>query len=210
DGLNTALIRFNRRVEGFDLVNGNGTDVNRDQYNARIDHNFNSKHKLSVIGTHEKTWAGASQAVQRSWPESFDGIAIKRPDVYIVTFTSTLSNTLANELRAGRRRSIDQQSPPANRGDAAGVEALKFVPFANGTPFSPVPQLWTGFITYGRFGRWRSHVSPLYSIADDLSWIRGKHAYKGGFEFRSTSSRGFNDPGFTPFATLGSNTNFPI
>ena len=72
DGLNTALIRFSRRVEGFDLVNGNGTDVDRDQYNARIDHNFNSKHKLSVIGTHEKTWGGASQAVQRSWPDSFD------------------------------------------------------------------------------------------------------------------------------------------
>ena len=38
DGLNTAGIRFTRRVEGLDLANGNGTDVNRDQYNVRIDH----------------------------------------------------------------------------------------------------------------------------------------------------------------------------
>ena len=56
DGLNTAVIRFTRRVEGLDLANGNGTDVNRDQYNLRIDHNFNANHKLSLIGTKEKTW----------------------------------------------------------------------------------------------------------------------------------------------------------
>jgi len=203
DGLNTANVRFTRRVEGLDLTLGNGPDVNRDQYNARIDHVLNSKHKLSVIGTKEKTWGGASQAIQRSWPDGFDGQAVKRPDVYIISFTSTLSSTLLNEVRAGRRRSIDLQYPPANRPNAAGQEALKFVPFANGVPFHPVPFLWTGFITYGRFGRWRGHMSPMHSIGDDLSWTHGKHAFKGGFEFRNTLSSGFGDPGFTPYATFG-------
>src|SRR5207237_8603914 len=93
-------IRFIRRVEGLDLTLGNGPDVNRDQYNARIDHVFNSRHKLSVIGTREKTWGGASQAIQRSWPDGFDGQAVKRPDVYIVTFTSTLSRS--EERRVGK------------------------------------------------------------------------------------------------------------
>ena len=205
--MNQATIRFTRRVQGFDFTNGNGTDVDRDQYTARIDHNFNSSHKLSIIGTKEKTWGGAGQAIQRTWPNGFDGIAVKRPDVYIITFTSTLSNTLLNELRAGRRRSIDQQFPPANRSDAAGQEALKFVPFSNGVPFHAVPQLWTPFIQYGRFGNWRSHVSPMYVLGDDLSWTRGKHAFKGGFEFRNTMSKGFGDPGFTPFATFGPGNN---
>jgi hypothetical protein len=207
DGLNTALIRFTRRVEGFDFTLGNGPDLNRDQYNARIDHNFNSNHKLSVIGTKEKTWGAATQAVQRSWPDSFDGQAVKRPDVYIVTFTSTLSSTLLNELRAGRRRSIDLQFPPANRTDAVGQEAIKFVPFANGVPFDANPALWTTFVRYGRFGRWRGHVSPMYSLGDDLSWTQGTHAFKGGFEFRQTKSSGFGDPGFTPYATFGPGNN---
>ncbi len=207
DGLNTALMRFTRRVDGFDFTNGNGPDVDRDQYNLRIDHNFNSNNKLSVIGTKEKTWGAATQAVLRSWPDGFDGVAVKRPDVYIITFTSTLSPTLLNEVRAGRRRSIDQQFPPANRSDEIGAEALKFVPFSNGVPFHPVPQSWTGFITYGRFGRWRSHVSPMYSIGDDLSWTHGKHAFKGGLEFRNTMSKGFGDPGFTPYATFGAGNN---
>jgi Carboxypeptidase regulatory-like domain/TonB dependent receptor-like, beta-barrel len=203
DGLNTANIRFVRRVEGLDFTLGNGPDVDRDQYNARIDHVFNSKHKLSFIGTKEKTWGNASQAVQRSWPDGTDGLAVKRPDVYIMTFTSTLSSTLLNELRLGRRRSIDLQYSPANRPDAIGEDVLQFVPVANGVRFDTEPQLWRPFERYGRFGRWRGHVSPMYSIGDDLSWTHGKHAFKGGFEFRNTLSSGFGDPGFTPYATFG-------
>jgi hypothetical protein len=207
DGLNQATIRFTRRVDGLDATLGNGPDVNRDQYNIRIDHNFNSKNKLSFIGTREKTWGNATQAVLRSWPDGFDGIAVKRPDVYIITFTSTLSSSLLNELRVGRRRSIDQQFPPANRPGPLGEEALKFVPYANGVPFHPVTSLWTGFIQYGRFGAWRNHESPMHSIGDDVSWTQGKHAFKGGVEFRNTMSKGFGDPGFTPFATFGPGSN---
>jgi Carboxypeptidase regulatory-like domain len=202
DGLNTAIIRFTRRVEGFDLTNGNGTDVDRAQYNARIDHNFNSRNKLSIIGTKEHTWGGAAQAVQRAWPTAFDGQAIKRPDVYIITFTSTLSNTLLNELRLGRRRSIDLQNPPANRSDAIGAQALKSVSYADGVPYQVTPTNWS-FLVYGGFGRYRGHVSPLYSIGDDISWSHGKHAFKGGYELRSTKSSGFGDPAFTPVVTLG-------
>ena len=207
DGLNVAGIRFVRRVDGLDFTLGNGPDVNRDQYNARIDHQFNSSHKLSVIGTKEKTWGGAAQAVQRSWPTGFDGIAVKRPDVYIITFTSTLSSTLLNEFRAGRRRSVDLQYPPANRSDEIGKEAIKFIPSANGALFHPLMSTFVPFVQYGRTGAWRGHVSPMYSIGDDLSWTHGKHAFKGGFEFRNTKSSGFGDPGFTPFATFGAGNN---
>jgi len=207
DGLNTAIIRFTRRVEGLDLANGNGTDVNRDQYTARIDHQFNSRHKLSVVGTREKTWSGSGQAGQRAWPSGFDGLAVKRPDVYIISFTSILSPTLLNEFRAGRRRSIDLQYAAGNRPDDVGTEALKFVPTANGAPFRVTPTNWTSFVSYGGFGVWRGHVSPQYSIGDDLSWTHGKHAYKGGFEFRNTLSSGFGDPNFTPLTTLGAGSN---
>src|SRR5262249_42638895 len=75
DGLNTAGIQFVRRVEGLDATLGNGPDVDRNQGNFRIDHNFNSNHKLSLIGTKEKTWGNATQAVLRSWPQGFDGVA---------------------------------------------------------------------------------------------------------------------------------------
>jgi Carboxypeptidase regulatory-like domain len=207
DGLNTAVIRFTRRVEGLDLANGNGTDVNRDQYTLRVDHQFNSTHKLSVVGTREKTWSGSGQAGQRAWPSGFDGLAVKRPDVYTISFTSILSPTLLNEFRAGRRRSIDLQYAAGNRPDEVGLEALPFVPTSNGAPFRVTPTNWTSFVGYGGFGVWRGHVSPQYSIGDDLSWSHGKHAYKGGFEFRNTLSSGFGDPNFTPLTTLGAGSN---
>ncbi|HEY2383882.1 MAG TPA: carboxypeptidase-like regulatory domain-containing protein [Terriglobia bacterium] len=209
DGLNTAQINFTRRVQGFDLTNGNGSDVDRDQYNARIDQNFNSKNKLSIIATREHTWGGSAQSGQRSWPTGYDGLAVKRPDVYIITFTSTLSSSLLNELRLGRRRSIDLQYGPANRPDAVGAQVLPFVPTANGVPFRALPGEWTSVATYGGFGVWRGHVSPLYTIGDDLSWTHGKHAFKGGYELRHTKSSGFGDPAFTPNVTFGQGS-FPV
>src|SRR5262245_3799103 len=54
DGLNTAGYRWLRRNEGVDVANGDGQDTNRNQYNVRIDHNFNSSHKASFSGTWER------------------------------------------------------------------------------------------------------------------------------------------------------------
>jgi hypothetical protein len=75
DGLNTAGIRFVRRLSGLDLNIGNGFDVNRDQLNLRVDHNFSSNHKLSVVPPMSmigrRLWRRASQTgqgVQRRQP----------------------------------------------------------------------------------------------------------------------------------------------
>ena len=199
DGLNTALIRFTRRLNGVDLPNGNGTDVNRDQYNARIDHNFNDKHKLSVIGTNEKTWSHATQAGLRQWPDAFDGWTVKRPIVYTLSFTSALTPNLLNELRAGKKASLNWQWGSADRNDATGVEARKYIPVINGIPLQVNPSLWTPFVTIGGPARWREGINPMHSIGDDLSWTHGKHAFKGGFECRLGYSNGFNDdPHYTP------------
>ncbi len=53
DGLNTAGIRFTRRVDGYDLAGSNGNDTNRDQFNTRIDHNFNAP--IGPVGTTART-----------------------------------------------------------------------------------------------------------------------------------------------------------
>ena len=54
DGLNTAGIRFVRRMHGYDraaYLGGGSPDVNRNQFNVRIDHNFNAAHKLSFTAS---------------------------------------------------------------------------------------------------------------------------------------------------------------
>src|SRR5437016_6629848 len=214
DGLNTGLIRFTRRQEGLDLTNGNGDEVDRDQYNVRIDHNFNSNHKLSLIGTKEKTWGTAAQAGLRAWPDAFDGLAVKRPYVYSIQLTSTLSNNLLNQLRLSKRASNNWQWGSANRGDAVGAEALKLHPVANGIPFQvqfattaggtvALPQRVLPFRNLGGFGRWREGINPMRSIGDDLSWSVRRHAFKTGIEWRRQESNGFNDPNYTPLVQLG-------
>jgi len=204
DGLNTALIRFTRRQEGLDLTNGNGDEVNRDQYNARLDHNFNSKHKLSLIGTNEKTWGTATQAGLRAWPTGYDGLAVKRPYVYTIQFNSTLTSSLFNQVRLAKRASNNWQWGSADRGDEIGPEARALHATANGVPYqiafaSGIPNI----SNIGGFGRWREGINPMRSIGDDLSWTQGKHAFKMGIEWRRQESNGFNDPNYTPIATLG-------
>jgi len=211
DGLNTALIRFTRRQEGLDLTNGNGDEVNRDQYNARLDHNFNDKHKLSLIGTNEKTWGTATQAGLRAWPLGYDGLAVKRPYVYTIQFNSTLTSTLFNQVRLAKRASNNWQWGSADRGDDVGPEARALHAKANGIPYqigfaSGIPNI----SNIGGFGRWREGINPMRSIGDDLSWTHGKHAFKMGFEWRRQESNGFNDPNYTPVATLGVASNASV
>jgi hypothetical protein len=210
DGLNTAIISFVRRQDGLDQTNGNSDEINRDQYNARIDHNFNSKQKLSLIGTHEKTWGTATQAGLRPFPNAYDGLAIKRPVVYSIQLTSTLSSTMLNQLRLSKSGTNNWQWASGNRNDDIGAEALSYMPVApNGVPYRVVfagtlnvDQI-SPFASIGGFGTWREGINPRYSIGDDLSWTVRKHAFKVGYEWRQTQSNGFNDPDYTPRATIG-------
>src|SRR5262245_8832137 len=182
--------------------------------NVRLDHNFNSKHKLSIVGSKEHTWGMAGQAGQRQWPDAFDGLAVKRPDIYTVSLVSTLSSTLVNEFRAGRTRTFNWQWGSADRNDAVGAEARALLLVVNGIPFLVNPggtatNTWTSFVSKGGFGRWREGLNPRRILGDNLSWTRGKHAFKGGFEYRHSESNGFNDTDFTPRVVLGAG-NYPV
>ena len=90
DGLNTAGYRWLRRVQGQDTSVGDGQDTNRDQYNARVDHNFNSRHKLTFSATKEKDWSMTTQTGIANWPNGYDGSVKRDPHFYSASFVSTL------------------------------------------------------------------------------------------------------------------------
>jgi hypothetical protein len=214
DGLNTAGIRFTQRVSGQDLANGNGYDTNRDQINIRGDHNFNAKHKFSVIYTYERDLDMTSQAGITNWPGGFNGANDKWPRVLNFSVVSTLSSTLVNEARVGYRNSSISSWAPwyvGRTGDSEGnpgtqgLQALKLLPVSNGIPFQPVTTLFpSNFLNWSAGdGSTRGGVSPLYSYGDTVSWTKGKHAFKVGGEYRRTSSDGWNDSNFTPQAIFG-------
>ena len=212
DGLNTAGIRFTRRLNGLDLNIGNGFDVNRDQFNLRVDHNFNSSHKLSVVYTYEHDWAQTLASGVMNWPNGYNGAADRWPRLYTGSLVSSLSSNVVNELRVGYKRSSLSGSAPWYVGrngegepNEQGKEVFALLPVRNGIPFQPVTSLFgVNFINWnaGDNGT-RGAVSPFYTYSDTISWTQGKHAFKAGGEFRFANSDSWNDTNFTPQAVLG-------
>jgi hypothetical protein len=198
DGLNTAGIRFVRRLHGFDDTTsflGNGPDVLRDQYNFRIDHNFNDRHKVFFAGTYQSDSTATATTGLAVWPDGFNGLTLKKPQTFSASFVSTLASNMVNEFRFGFRNS----KVTAYTGWTNPNGAFK-LPSNNGMQYIPRPTLFPNNLIGA--GTLRGNTSPLYSYADTLSLTHGLHAFKGGVEFRFVSNPGFvtDDP---PTATLG-------
>jgi hypothetical protein len=193
DGLNTAGIQWLRRIQGQDTTNGDGNDTDRNQYNFRLDHNFNSSHKAFFSGTWERDKAQTTQAGVSNWPGGYNGMVRRTPRVITGSLVSTLSPTIVNEFRAGTRRNWFYSWASFWRPDEAGDEARRALPTHNDVSFIPQQALLLNNIITGFGGpATRGQSSPLYHYSDTLSWTKGKHAFRAGFEARFTSSAGFN------------------
>ncbi len=214
DGLNTAGIRFSRRIYGLDQPDGNATDTtNRDQINLRLDHQINTNHKLSGVYTWERNIDLTDQAGLMQWPGGFNGANNRWPRVLNGSLVSTLSPTVVNELRIGymRTKQYSWFPPYVGREDESqetgegGAEAYKFLPKFNGIPFTPLTTLFLqNFMNWGSgAGSTRWTDSPRYTFADSISWSLGTHSFKAGGEWRGGATSSGNDNNFTPAVTLG-------
>ena len=198
DGLNTAGFRWTRHEDGTETSQGTGTDVNRNQINFRIDQNFSSRHKASVSMSVEHVYDGVEKAL---WPHGYDSENLRDPRTLTASFTSTLSPTLVNEFRTGLRLNTYVLNAQFDN-TKTGKDVLNILPKANGTTYVPLTQLFAGnFINYGLGSRGQKNV--LTSYADNLSWIKGKHAFKGGAEFRFGYTLSMQAGNFYPVVTMG-------
>src|SRR5262245_3686173 len=216
DGLNVAGYRWLRRNEGVDVANGDGQDTDRNQYNMRIDHNFNSHHKASFSGTWERDWAETTQAGMANWPGGYNGSVRRAPRVLTGSVVSTLSSRLVNEFRMGSRKNWNFSWSSVWRPDAVGDAARQELPTHGGVAFFPTQMLFPDHIITSVSGAaTRGQTSPIWTFSDTLSWIQGKHAFKGGYELRLTSSRGWNgsdNPDWNKFSvvTVGGHSGVPV
>ncbi|MBI2150508.1 MAG: TonB-dependent receptor, partial [Acidobacteria bacterium] len=195
DGLNTAGIRWTRSISGEDTTNGDGQDSNRNQYNFRVDHNFNPSHKLSVSGTYERNWGVSDQVGISNWPGGFDGTLLRKPQFYSASLVSTLAPTVVNEFRFGYRRNWQFNFGSVFREDEVGEEARKALASLNGQLFFPTHILFPNNFHANLTGAGtRGQKSPLFTFADSVSWTQGTHAFRAGFETRFDSTDGFTGP----------------
>ncbi len=214
DGLNVAGHRWVQRVSGQDESDGNGGEqANRDQFNTRVDHNFSQSNKLSVIYTWERDLDHTAQAGIAQWPGGYDGANNRWPRVFTGSLVSTLSSTMVNELRIGYKLTKQFSWNPfyVGRADeseetgAEGKEAFALLPQKNGVPYSPITTLFTqNIMNWGaNAGSTRFTISPQYTYGDTLSWSKGAHSFKGGFELRMSNTESGGDTQMTPQVVLG-------
>jgi hypothetical protein len=109
----------------------------RNQYNVRIDHNFNSNHKITFSGTYEKNWSMSEQSGITNWPDGYSGTVLRKPKFYSGSFVSTVSPTVVNEFRFGYRQGWHYGFGSALRYDAVGDEVRGLLASKNGKPFFP-------------------------------------------------------------------------
>lgn len=198
DGLNYAHSRWTRGQKGNDNMYGIGEDNQRRQINAKIDHNFNDRHRVNGSWSYEKGWSDNNVRV---WPKGYGGYADRRPQVFTINFTSTLSSTFLNEAKFGMSRTGTNMYGVLENPET-GEEALKLVPQISGMPVAV--SLGTGSANFAvgnasNFwgGRWNGlitatirDVSPRTTYGDTLTWIKDKHTFKLGGEFRFSKSYG--------------------
>jgi hypothetical protein len=236
DGLNTAGFQWLQPQNGYDGATGQSPNTNRNHLTMRFDYQLNSKNKLTFTMTREKNWGVTGQTGLADLPAGGFGDVYRTPYFYTVQYTATLSPTILNEFRWGRKQDTWLGTSPLDKGcclfgagEAARTSAAQ-------TLYNNYPQIDGGFlyplvggmggslgtgatpgstIAYiNNFGvaSPRTTVSPFTQWADTLSFTKGAHSFSVGGELVFTSSVAGNTGGSQttrPEAFLGVNSAFP-
>jgi hypothetical protein len=191
DGLNMATHRWVRRTIGGDGGSA-GTNVDefrRRTFNIKVDHNFNSNHKLTGSYVHEYRYSD-NTAQASPWPTGWNGELITEPRVMSAQLTSTLTPAVLNEFRFGYRRTLRRDKIALHHTDPEVQKAAQsFMTVINGMPVFQHPTLFNDTMVVCTGGcSERGDKSPLTTYTNTLSWTKNAHALKFGGEFRYANS----------------------
>jgi hypothetical protein len=191
DGLNTRGYRFLSK------------QMNKGQrITWRIDHNLTGpaverQHRLELVISHRTVLNRPD--IDNGGDAAFPGGQIRYRDgralLAALAIHSTFGPRLYNEIRAGTYRT------PVWHAREADDPLRVIIPFPQGIGNSP--QEPTALTSYRN--------SPVYHLADNVSFVRENHLFKWGIEARSTSASqwSLNGPpggaGTVPVINLGSN-----
>jgi len=187
DGLNTAGFTWGRRATSdFDIFAG------------RIDHKFNEKHTASFKLIRQSSFQFNGFLAQ-PFPNSPGGTLTSKSDYYSLDVTSTFSPTFLNEFTVGAQRGPIRFNAPWEFDEGKALLAT-----ANGQGYLPVfSSLPAASQPIRNDNDPQGRNSPFYVYGDKITWLRGRHEFKGGVEFRFGSTNGFNSFDVLPRANIG-------
>jgi hypothetical protein len=183
-----ALIPAANDPTGTKFLGSATAPVNIDQGTADISHNFNNNLRLHgyYAGQHDLR---QEPVLQGNTIPGFGDTRESKRQIATVSFDQTLSSTMVNEARVGFNRIHIVFSP----NDTTNPVSLGI---QDGNNFnSGLPQIsigGTGINLGGPSGFPQGRGDTTAVIADTLSYIRGKHSFKFGGEFRRFYNNNFN------------------
>src|SRR5215831_10517393 len=226
DGLNTAGFQWLRPENGVDGATGQSPNTNRNHLTMRFDYQFNTKNKATFTMTREKNWGVTGQTGEPDVPAGGFGDIYRTPYFYTAQYTVTISPTVLNEFRFGRKQDTWLGTSPLDKGCCLfGASASKRTSAAQAL-YNAYPSAGPSFLYIdnpnalslayiNNFGvaSPRTTYSPFTQWADTLSFTKGAHSFSAGFEFDFASSQAANTGNTQttrPNATLGINAAYPI
>ena len=181
DGLNTAGYQW--QVPSF---------ADKDQFTFKVDHYINQNNHINVVVTHEHQWYTSTTPIYPTAP----AVGLNQDYAWFasVNFDSTIKPSLLNQFKIGL------QHP--DLAQVSGTRAYpQLYPTNNSILYTPGFSSFTSPIP----GSIDSElVDPVYTIGDSITWTRGRHSFKWGFQVDSNSSNSFNiNNNVVPSVTLG-------
>ena len=167
------------------LFSAPSNSLNRDQGLARLDHRFSDRNILAGTFFIEKSNQFAPFAFGGSPIPGFGELDVTNYYNYVLRDTETFASNLVNDARAGFHRRGSPSVLPVNHTTPASLGFTGITPddAANaGPPYISI----TGYSTIGNTVQGpQARFDNTWQYADTLSWIKGKHAFKFGGDFRA-------------------------
>ncbi|MBL8236286.1 MAG: TonB-dependent receptor [Bryobacterales bacterium] len=179
------------------FVNG----LTRDNYTAKVDHNFGSRDRVSSRYLYNSDNTDKTSVFPDPGADP-DAIALRHQNYFYGSWTRTVSASIVNDFRMTYSNRINHAIALGRGGAWATQLGLKGIPDGDFPSFGPA-----GFTALGSTAQERRQF-PIqqYQIVNNLSWIRGKHSFKFGGEWRPSLNDEINRPtaaGNFSFSLLG-------
>jgi Carboxypeptidase regulatory-like domain/TonB dependent receptor len=160
-------------------------------WDVRIDHNLTSKSHLFgrysqyIISNQDPPWTSNFVAGNGDFATAYN---IHERSVALA-WDHTISSSLLNELRFGFNRDYAHSDPIGVKlgTSLAGDFGLTGIPVGPNT--AGIPPIEINGLTRIGTSPWRPQfqISQVWQLLDNLSWLKGNHSFKFGYEFRRFS-----------------------
>lgn len=164
------------------------------QFTGRVDHNFSEKDNLFGTFISNRDTRTEPTLQGNNLPGFGDARPAKR-ELLALGYNRVFSSSLVNEFRAGLNRVRIDFNP------AYGVQPGDFG-ISSPSPVFPDFVVSGGMSFGGITGFPQGRGDTTFQYSDTLAWIRGRHTFKFGEEFRRVRNNNFNNG-------TGGTINFP-